>query len=134
MDTAMRFPVIGTSLVAKPVELTVNVVALSGTERVNSPLTPVEVPRLVPFTITEAPNIGPPFSSLTVPVTVLFCADALKLKNKIVKRKASRCRFFFIRRIFKLRKAKFFYENKYKVHSYDQIENKYITNTTTFQS
>ena len=41
------------------------------------PLASVEVPLNVPSTMTVAPGMGAPFeASVTVPVTVTFCANA----------------------------------------------------------
>ncbi len=44
-------------------------VAEEGAVILNAPAASVEVPFFVPFTKTEAPLIGLPFSSLTLPVT-----------------------------------------------------------------
>ena len=59
----------------------------AGTIMVNAPLVPVEAPTEVPFTRTEAPTAGVPFS-LTTPVTV-FCAliNNAQSKKKLVNKK-----------------------------------------------
>ena len=47
------------------------------------PSAPVEVPVLVPSTITVAPMIGSPDASATVPLTFIFWAVAVNTVNVI---------------------------------------------------
>ena len=72
-------------------------VALTGTDKENLPLAPVETPTLVPFTFTLTPGKGSPSSlEVTVPVIVLSCAIAdVATNNKMNKLRRS----FFIKLI-----------------------------------
>jgi hypothetical protein len=62
-------------LVPNPTEEMIKAVADEGTEMLKLPSAPVEVPILIPLAVTEAPDTGDPsLLSVTLPVTVLFCA------------------------------------------------------------
>jgi hypothetical protein len=50
------------------------VFAVAGTENEKLPSALVLVPKCVPLMVTEAPAIGAPVESKTVPETVRFCA------------------------------------------------------------
>ncbi len=62
----------------------------------NSPLAFVFVPKLVPFTTTEAPATAAPSLSVTVPVTVLLWAKMEREKNRKMPVKAEAKSFFLI--------------------------------------
>ena len=67
---------ISTSLDTKLVDVTTKVLAVFGTLNLKVPFPSVETPILVPFTITDALLIAAPFSSVTFPLIVLFCAQS----------------------------------------------------------
>ena len=73
------FPATGTVIVSKPMTEKTSL-PFEGTLMEYLPLASVEVPLNVPSTMTVAPGIGAPFeASVTVPVTVTFCAIAMPM-------------------------------------------------------
>ena len=70
-------------------------VALAGTLREKSPSRLVIVPlEVFPFSTMEAPIIGSPVASFTLPVAVIVCADTLSEKTANII--SSKTRMFFI--------------------------------------
>jgi hypothetical protein len=79
------------------------------TLRVNEPSAPLVVPADDPLATTEAPDIGDPsLESVTLPVTVLFCATATCNAKSIAtgSRRALNKRFGFINSGFKIKDCK----------------------------
>ncbi|MPM80755.1 hypothetical protein SDC9_127805 [bioreactor metagenome] len=73
----------GTSCVTYPTYETINVPP-DGADRVKLPLTSVTVPCAVPFICTEAPMVGSPFSSITVPRTCIWAVTIpIPTKNRV---------------------------------------------------
>jgi hypothetical protein len=64
-----------TSFEPKPTDVIISTEAVEGTEREKVPLESVEVATVEFFTMTEAPNKGVFFSSLTIPLIVFVCAE-----------------------------------------------------------
>jgi hypothetical protein len=68
---------IGTSFLVYPTNETVRVVTDEGTDNLKLPFTSVTVPIDVPFATIDTPGSDDPsFESVTLPVTVVFCAIA----------------------------------------------------------
>src|SRR5438105_2065848 len=59
----------------QPAEVITRVLLPAGTETRKFPVLSVCAPMLVPFTVTEAPATGTLLLSVTVPLTVLCCAQ-----------------------------------------------------------
>ena len=74
-----------------------SVSALAGTESVKSPFASVIVPIVEFLTMTEAPTTPALFSSTTLPVIVLFCAQEMA-DRKRNKGSSSPLQIFFIRK------------------------------------
>jgi hypothetical protein len=49
----------------------------------------VEVPLSWPFTITDAPATGSPAALITLPVTLVSCADAISPERDSINKKSS---------------------------------------------
>ena len=77
----MFLPSTGMVTVVKPMAET-TIEPLAGTLIVNFPSTPVEVPVIVPSTMTVAPGTGAPFAaSVTVPDTLCVWANAVPMQT-----------------------------------------------------
>jgi hypothetical protein len=77
-------PSIETSCVAKPTEEITRVVVEEGTESLNVPSVPVEVPVELPLAVTETPGIADPsFESVILPVITFSCEKpVIEINNK----------------------------------------------------
>src|SRR5580700_11023755 len=87
MDPIALLFAIPSSLEAKLTAEMTMVFAPAGMEREKLPSGPVLVPTRVPLMVTEAPAIGAPVESNTVPETVRFCAATRPSSNRVQQRK-----------------------------------------------
>ncbi len=80
----MALLVIAASVVENPSDVKTYFLASLGTVNLNVPSCKVDVPILVPLTVTDTPPIpDPSLLSITFPVTVLDCAKTVEREKKL---------------------------------------------------